>query len=170
MLVDAMLDEINDEWGSDAEQLLIYNGGYETIEAWRMDGRNTEWAYKLNKLPTHISFENDEGKLLWLSHAGFTPGRDGKLIPNEHSLIWDRQHLIHRWPEGYDNFIIIHGHTPIPSIGRRLGIPVEEGALYYANGHKICIDNASFASGIGCLLDLNSFDEHIFIIPNFDKS
>ena len=63
--------------------------------------------------------------------------------------------------------ICVHGHTPIPNLVKRINVNPEEGALWYCGGHKICIDNASFATGITCLFDLDTYDEHIFQIPNF---
>ena len=41
-------------------------------------------------------------------------------------------------------------------------IPFEYGAFYYSGTQKICIDQGTYSSGRALLLDLDTFDEHIF--------
>ena len=62
--------------------------------------------------------------------------------------------------------ICVHGHTPIPYFfaGENIDIEIEPGALWYCHDHKVCIDNAAFATDCTCLFDLDTFDEHIFSV------
>lgn len=40
----------------------------------------------------------------------------------------------------------------------------EDGAFWYCNNHKVNIDCGAFFTGKTVLLDLDTFDEHIFSI------
>lgn len=173
MLSDSILDFFSDTPDNSALSLLAYNGGYSTFEAWCEDGMKREYAGILRHLPEKYEYINADGHTLILSHAGFTP-------PTGDNLTWDRQHIYNPWPQGFDETIIIHGHTPIPNLIGELislkqflpGFLVErwEGGIYpYCGGHKIDIDCASFETGKIVLLDLDTFDEHIFEIPNFKE-
>ena len=164
MLADAIKEELIGDWRGDKTELLYYNGGYQTLEDWRMAGAEGEWSSFLRKLPVYQEYVNKDGVLVRLSHAGFTPYPDSE--PDPRDLIWNRKHIHSGWQKDFnDNQIIIHGHTPIYHM-REI---VEPGALWYCDNHKVCIDNASFATGQTCLLDLDTFDEHIFEIPNFKR-
>ena len=87
-------------------------------------------------------------------------------------MLWDRAHIYEFVPDEFENTIIVHGHTPIPYIKDELEntyqAPWEVGAYWYCPDnetmleHKCCIDNATYNTNITCLLDLNTFDEHIF--------
>ena len=77
-------------------------------------------------------------------------------------LTWNRKHNVAYKPCEFDYQVF--GHTPIPYI-----IPEEEfmkdpGVHYFDNGHKINIDCGTYATTIGILFDLDTFDEHIFQI------
>ena len=111
---------------------------------------------------------NKNGVNIWLSHAGFSPVffEDGEMtVADDYDLIWDRYHFTDPWPVGCEQTLIVHGHTPIPNLMRRLNIDSAEwepGAFWYCKNHKVCIDNGAFATGHCCLFDLDTFDEHIF--------
>lgn len=179
MLMKAMIEAVDDFYGEDT-MLLYNNGGWETLDSWVMDGMRRFWIDRLRQLPTFVSYTNTQGQIIYLSHAGFTPGEDWSSNPpqtsflprDNNALIWDRKHTTRPWREGYDNFIICHGHTPIPHLAKRVRADGawEPGALWYCNNHKVCIDNGSFATGFGCMLDLDSFDEHIFQVPSLIDS
>ena len=164
MLVDAMIEylsnkEIEDpfEQSFEAGRLLSYNGGLETLKTWIKDGCDREWIDRLNQLPTSKAFVNEQGHNMCLCHAGFTPGLQLD------SILWDRTHFKDEWPNmvATKDLIIVHGHTPIP----HNFVPEEDfegGAHYYCDNHKINIDNGGFFSDKFCLLDLDTYDEHIF--------
>lgn len=175
MLLEAMDEEVNDFYG-EAVYLLYSNGGYQTLEDWRMEGAEHKWISYLARLPLIEHYTNKNGQSIFLTHAGFTPGIDGEHflpVDKEHfiwgedreKLIWDRDHIKDEWACG--DAIIIHGHTPIPSLCRHIGADRKDGALWYCDGHKCCIDNGAFATGKACLLDLDTFEEFVFEIPDF---
>lgn len=167
MLLEAMDEEINEAYYGDAVYLLYSNGGYQTLEDWHSEGLNPKWMTYLARLPLMEQYTNKNGKSIFLTHAGFTPGVDGEHFqPTDRTrLYWDREHIKDEWACG--DTIIIHGHTPIPSLCRHIGVDRKDGALWYCDGHKCCIDNGSFATGKACLLDLDTFEEFVFEIPDF---
>ena len=95
-----------------------------------------------------------------MSHAGYTPHE--MILPSSEDLIWNRDHLWDEWDDNFKNSIVVHGHTPIQILAKEIGETYEPGALWYCDNHKICIDNAAFYSGDVCLLNLDTFEEHIF--------
>lgn len=150
-------------------QLLFDNGGKVTLFDWADDGADFEWSDILRELPVHYIYKNVENKEIVLSHAGFHPffNRDDMLPEDREDFIWDRDHIkltsMFGWPSSLEDVILVHGHTPIQTMIQNY----EPGALWYCDDHKICIDNASFFSGKTCLFDLDSYEEHVFEIPNF---
>lgn len=174
MLIDAGAEYLQD--GGDRKyNLLHHNGGCDTFVDWMDNPQREEWLSRLRKLPLSAIYINTEGKRIYLSHAGFTPDylEDEIALPDDYELIWNREHFFDPWPVETEDVIIIHGHTPIPAMIREMNFVLrahgkdtidnwEPGALWYAHGHKACIDNGTFRTGYSCLLDLDTFDEHIF--------
>lgn len=155
---------------SDDFNLLAYNGGSKTFAGARKAGHIGETVRKLKELSIYQIYTNTIGEKIYLSHAGFTPWKDanGEVeIPNETDLIWDRNHFFDRAQDLWDdNVIIVHGHTPIPHLLRDLNIPkdgYEGGALWYADGRKCCIDCGAVFIGQCVLLDLDTWEEQIFV-------
>ena len=153
-----IIDE--DQW------LWSYNGGAPTIADW---DTASEEEYKkvkdfLEKTDLIATYSRSDGKTIALCHAGFNP--EIILYHDDEDLLWDRNHIRYEWPQGWDDLYIIHGHTPIQYMREftRLGEPRPEPpqAYWYADGHKCCIDQGSFMSGHALLLDLDTFEEHIF--------
>ena len=160
MLAKAISEFCYEEFDQENTELLFWNGGEKTFHDWIEDGAHADWIHWLNKLPVQMSYINKDGVNLELSHAGFTPREHLKPI-TEYELLWDRKHIHVGWnKDWFENTIVVHGHTPIHHIFPSK--PHEPGALWYANNQKVCIDNGSFATGFGCLFDLDTFDEHIF--------
>jgi hypothetical protein len=147
--------------------LLIQNGGFDTLDGWIDDGADLSWISYLNNLPTHLELENEQGIKILLSHAGYTPGKE---LSEDKDLIWGRVHFYNVWPEGHKLELVIHGHTPNQLLWKDLqraygkAEPWENGAYWYADGHKVCLDCGSFQSKQTVLFDLDTFDEHIFSI------
>lgn len=152
-----------DEMIGKAGHLLFNNGGERTFSDWYADGAYVEWANQLDKLPYYLTYENQQGILIHLCHAGLTPWDFNPLMVSEHNCIWNREHYFEEPEIDELNGISVHGHTPIPLLANDLQIKdVEEGALWYCNDHKVDIDCGVFATGQTVLLDLDTFDEHIF--------
>ncbi len=154
---------------SDDYHLLVQNGGSRTFTGARKSGRVGDLIRKLAKLPTYKTYTNTNGQTIYLSHAGFTPWMDeaGLIeIPGNKDLVWDRTHFFDGatdlWKE---NTIIIHGHTPIPYLLEELDVKEEweGGAFWYADGRKCCIDSGACFYGQATLIDLDTFEERIFV-------
>ena len=139
-----------------------YNGGAQTFEDLMKD-EPAKWIEFFRSLPYHITVDSDTGYHVVLTHAGFD--LTAKKVEN-YDLIWDRSHISLPWPVGslYENLVLIHGHTPIPTIYKDW--KPEDGSLSYADGHKIDIDAGSVWTGASILFDLDTFDEHIFQVED----
>ena len=142
-------------------RLLKNNGGAITFENWLEEPEEDRprWYEKLRELPITAEYVNVNKITVKMSHAGFTPNR----FNNRESLIWSRSHFSDYFD--VDNMVIVHGHTPVEFIDDEFN----EGALWYADDQKVDIDNAAFHYGRCVVLDLDTFDEHIFKIENFKK-
>ena len=156
MLVKAALNYLGEE--RDPELLyydLINNGGQTTWVKMLQDKNNLEYLYKLKNCPEELIY----GDEIHLCHAGFTPGR-------RRNVLWDRKHLYEQvHPETSDNFIVVHGHTPVYYMH---GAQTLDDCYkwirpeFYANGHKINIDMGTYNTKACCLLNLDTFEYHIF--------
>ena len=138
------------------------NGGIITYDHWQMDGRKFEWISVLKHLPLQATYINPEGDKFFMTHSGTPPvayrQKTGIPVASGHDCLWDRQHV----SNGYNGeWICVGGHTPIAFL-----LPYNTnwpgGIWSYCGGRKINLDNGTFASGISCLLDLDTFDEHNF--------
>lgn len=171
LLIDAA-DQYNlyGDYYSEDYYILCSNGGEQTFLDWTYAPYRNEWIYKLKELPTQAKYINTNGKEILLSHAGYTPGKN--KYEWDEDLIWDRKHFTDKWDEEkYPNSIIVHGHTPTLHVDAKLNKTYDRqmkpGAYWYCNNHKVCIDNGTFATGYAVLLDLDTFEEHIFECENF---
>lgn len=148
---------------------LLSNGGLNTLQEWSYEEQKHGWTSYLDKLPLYEKYVNKDGIIIHLSHAGFTPFTSIKEIEII-DLLWDRNHIFDIFPKDKSNEIVVHGHTPIPFIikdFRDYGIEFEEyenGAFWYCDNHKVCIDTGAYYTNEIVMLDLDTFDEHIFQI------
>ena len=147
--------------------LWTYNGGASTIDAAESD-TDEEWIRiktLLSQTPYIINYKNIKGHDIALCHAGFDP--EYIKYADDDALIWDRKHLGLDWPKGWDDLIIIHGHTPIPYIKdyvrRSDKEPAQDKAYWYCDWHKCCIDMLSFKSKKAIVLNLDTFEEYLFV-------
>lgn len=179
MLVKAMKDYIKYEtYGGGHFDLLCWNGGASTFNGWINDGAKSGWYHYLRKLPLYLEYKNKNGITIMLCHAGFTPAKEP--FPANEDLLWDREH-IYDTTEGEG--ICVHGHTPISEYlilrldnannflppDRQFSYSYNGGALWYCNNHKVDIDCCSYMSGKTVLLNLDTFDEHIFTVDKEDE-
>lgn len=166
------------------EQMLVeamqgntYNcyqcGGKKTFKRWVREGAKSEWKHNLDTLPFYKEYINKDDLKIILTHAGFTPYEKHHIKEDE--LLWDRNHYYEPWEDDCDeNVIIVHGHTPIPLMKRNLGFQNFDtlGACWYCIGqdnqpHKCNIDTGAYWLGYTVLLDLDTFDEHLFFNEDF---
>jgi hypothetical protein len=146
-------------------QLLTQNGGLSTYRGWEAETEVNKayWKAALEDLPIVGSYENKDGIQIHLSHAGYSCYNGKSPSWNRHRLLWDREHFFDEPGMLAENVICVHGHTPIQYLAEDLWLPEPPaGSLWYANNHKVCIDNASFLTGKTCLLDLDSFETIVF--------
>lgn len=148
------------------------NGGFPTMVQWKKDGEEKKWVGILQDLPYQVTYYNNIlDKKVILTHSGFTPWK-----PNvkEDDYIWNRDHFDDEWIDGYEDIILVHGHTPVPlmpelsvNIYNEHGRKMEDGACFYAKdkhglAHKINIDCGCFFTNHCTILDLDTFEQHIF--------
>lgn len=151
LLADCFLKE-TDYQKNAAYDLWLRNGGITTVRA-MLETMSVEemieFAKKIQALPLEYEIWNENiQKKIILCHAGYTPG----LKPeSEEDFIWNRWHLHTEWPRGYDDMLIIHGHTPVHHF---MNPPYR--AHTYASGHKIDIDCGTYNSGCITLLNLDT--------------
>lgn len=171
MLVKACEDYLEDGymWDYKSYTLCYRNGGKETMESWEADPDRVAWVKRLRDLPTWESYDAN-GRSIILCHAGFTPwmepGETSCSIPEDHDLIWDREHYYSNTylPQHMDDVLIIHGHTPIHHLSADIDMPWESGAFWYMNGHKCCIDSGGFFSGEWVLLNLDTLEDTVLTL------
>ena len=162
-------------------RLLSMNGGDPTFEEAIADPDVEKYYRKLMRLDDLREYINTSGERVVLSHAGFTPWKDEWYEDDEEKrdimfrrpswkdLIWDRDHFLDEWDkvDCVDCFIV-HGHTPIPYLldeidpACKMG-EIEPGALVYCGGRKTCIDAGAVFTGICVLLNLDTWDEDVFL-------
>lgn len=163
MLAAAMKDYIEDERMDYNHHILCNNGGENTFSEWSLDEYRNNWYHVIKNLPIHAEYDNEQGFHIILTHAGFTPNKS--TMPTDDDLLWDRKHIYDEWPADCANTVlIVHGHTPTLYLAKRLDKSYEPGAFWYCNDHKVCLDTGAYATNCTCLLDLDTFNEHIFQI------
>lgn len=141
------------------------NGGRITYDEWQEAGRDFSWINKIRALPLWAEYTNKDGDHILMTHSGAVPKRGWDFHPQGRRLyLWDRDHLKNFHWHRDENEFIVHGHTPIPIMPQFNGkdVEIEPGAFWYCDCHKINIDNGGVWTGNICLLDLDTWDEHIF--------
>lgn len=141
------------DYNGEETQLLIINGGLSTLKDFMKKDLFSRLWYenKLNSLEECHLYKNNKSQNIILSHAGLNIEN---FMPEQTNFLWDRKHIHIPWPKDpiYDNWYIVHGHTPVQVFTNRWKV------FRYADGHKIDIDCGTFRSGIAALLDLDTFD------------
>lgn len=174
MLIDCLRDQEELDYVTyNHARLLSQNGGDATFNEAMADPEWQGVRRQLERLPTWAEYQNSARERVLLSHAGFTPWimENNELrVPIDRELIWNRDHFFDGWPDDEicDNMIIVHGHTPNIYLTSHYlpwqfkGEEIEPGAIWYEGGHKVDIDSGAFFSGYFTLLDLDTWDEHVF--------
>lgn len=166
-------------------ELHMWNGGEATmcdIEA-SGDGLDKQ-AYYLDKLAAaliYVEYTTKDGQHIYLSHSGEVSHLEQSLIDKE-KFTWDRSHFCHDAEDGID--LIVHGHTPIPSLISKLNeysIFAAEDMIdgskefvpgqpfYYANWTKCDIDCCTVISGSATLLDLDTLEAIPFFVKGWEQ-
>ena len=152
--------EIND-FSSKEVQLCLYNGGYNTLHDWMIDGMPNNFVTRINNLPLTFTYENID-----FCHAGGRYKEFQQVARDEYDqqwidkddfmmLAWDRNYLGHGWAPDH---ICIFGHTPTIYLaakyyGTDKSLANIHPCAYSATldnkwtGRKIDMDTGAFASG-----------------------
>lgn len=164
MLVNALEEYLDNCFGSEI-QLLFHNGGYETFNqliSTTAEEDIKEWCRRLKDLPTNYMLPLNN-KTILLTHAGGTSTTVKELTEREKDeyFIWNRIGIEEDEPN--ENYLWVHGHTPVfyfPQAGR--DVKENPKAKWYSDNRKVCIDMGTFITGISCVLDLDTLEEHYF--------
>ncbi len=126
----------------------------------------------MGSLITQTEYINKDNIKIILNHSGFYQDEG---FPREYDLLWDRIQYKTDFAKGWrgpEDVIVVHGHTPIPFMIEDMQetawlyqkeVPKYDcGAFWYADNHKINLDTGACWTGIAVMLDLDTFDEHIF--------
>lgn len=170
---DIMLREAPDmiEGRSFSSCLWYGNGGGPTADAFeRLSEDSQIWLLnKINQLPREATYVNKNGQTIFMCHAGTNPGWNefhwGQKGVHD-AYIWSRAHFHDEWEDGYEDYFIVHGHTPTPLLQKCFfwsnEIDREAEIFRYANNHKIDIDCGCFFTGHIALLDLDTLEPIYF--------
>ncbi len=160
---DMFLDFINNGvmYSLREEGIMIdYNGCRKTLEDYiKLSAEDKiSLVENLKKIKNYYIYINNEKKNIFLSHAGIDIDNINNL--DENSLLWDRKHikLDSSFNNQYENWYVIHGHTPVQSIKINDNLEV----LKYYNGHKIDIDLGSAFSNKAATINLDTFEIKYF--------
>ena len=166
---DMMAEGLSEErdWGTGDHFMWMWfnNGGYITYDSWQEAGRDFGWIEKIRALPTHATYTNKDGIKILMSHSGVVPKAGWELGDcGREALLWDRNCIRAKHWHRADNEVVVHGHTPIDLMPQFDGkdIEIEPGAFWYCDDHRINIDTGACWNDDTVLLDLDTFDEHIF--------
>jgi hypothetical protein len=151
----------------------LNNGGGETWEELSRERDNVikEIIHQIKKLPYTATYKNTKGQHIFLSHSGayrpFPLGRYHKwnIVPDEDLYLWDRTHIKEtEWDYRFPKVYVVHGHTPVQLYFK------SELPYSYCENHKIDLDLASFDTKKIALLDLDTFEYHIFEDTPFENN
>lgn len=181
---DMCFKAMNDaKYGNYQDNISIWfiNGGDITFDQILADENGFDIYPLMKDLILETEYLNKDGMRIILNHSGFYD--ENKTFPWGNELLWDRTRYKRDFAKGWlgpENVIVVHGHTPIPLLVKELQDvaefyqkepPVyEDGAFWYADNHKVCLDMGSVWSNKTVVLDLDTFDEHIFEIVAGEKN
>lgn len=150
-------------------QLIKDNGSYDTVKDFQKLSYQEQKELKeniQNKTIIKDIYINKENKKIVLCHAGCNSNHINGEYPDR-DYLWDRNHLQTKakdWNKNYNDYIVIHGHTPVQYLSYFISDKSIKKKVYsYCGGHKIDIDMATFASNKIALINLDTFEIIYFI-------
>ena len=150
---------------SEEFDLWMYNGGFSTkTDAFDDSYKNMmEVCKAVKQFSLYALYTRPDGFQIYLSHSGWgLQASIEEAYYNKEKYLWDRKHFLTYDSSIPDNMAIVHGHTPIFYMDSVQDPNIYDKALYYNNNKKIDIDCGTIVTKESILLDLNTFDEHIF--------
>ena len=151
-------------------EILKHNGTIPTLQAYQLlpEDERKYLFQKLLTLPSLAIHNTKDNKEIFLCHAG----ADARTIFNQNAddkiLYWDRKHIAtEKWDiEKYPNTYIIHGHTPVQTLGyyskEYKEKPAPSTVQTYCDGHKIDIDLATPTTKKVALINVETFEVKYF--------
>ena len=114
MLVDAGKAVLEGNYYSKSVRLLMRNAGYGTLCDWQQEEERfqADWLNYIDKLPTYQVYQNIDGLIIFLSHAGCTPHTIGDELFFSTDLLWNRTHFREAWAKGCEDVITVHVIRP----------------------------------------------------------
>ena len=150
------------------------NGGDITFDQILEDENGFSIYPLMGNLITQTEYINKNNIKIILNHSGFYQDEG---FPREYDLLWDRKQYKTDFAKGWrgpEDVIVVHGHTPIQLMVKDMQetawfyqkeVPeYNGGAFWYADNHKVNLDTGACWTGFTIVLDLDTFDEHIFSI------
>lgn len=156
-----LYDSIINKFSNSDVRSCVYNGGYETLTNWMLDGMPMDFVDKIDTRPVTFSYES-----LDFCHAGGRYTSFQKVALSEYenvpiakddyeNMIWDRAYLGQGWQP---NRTCIFGHTPTVHLaakyyGKDKSTKNIHPCAYVATlddkwtGRKIDMDTGVFATG-----------------------
>lgn len=162
------------KYGNYQENILDWftNGGSITFNQILADKNGFDIYPLMGELITQTTYLNKDNIKVILNHSGFY---QDKCFSWGQDLLWDRTQYQIDFAKGWrgsEDVVVVHGHTPIPLMIKDMQETAwfyqkeepqyEGGAFWYANNHKVNLDTGACWTGIAVMLDLDTFDEHIF--------
>lgn len=151
-------------------EILKHNGTIPTLQAYQLlpEDERKYLFQKLLTLPSLAIHKTRDNKEIFLCHAG----ADARVIFNQNAddkiLYWDRKHIAtEKWDiENHPNTYIIHGHTPVQTLGyynkEYKEKPIPFTVQTYCDGHKIDIDLATPTTKKVALINVETFEVKYF--------
>lgn len=156
---------------SDNIPIWFHNGGDVTFDQILTDENGMSIYPLMGSLILQTEYINKDNIKIILNHSGYYQGSSS----SKDELLWDRKQYKTDFAKGWcgpEDVIVIHGHTPIPFMIKDMQEiawqyqkeepEYDEGAFWYADNHKVNIDTGACWTGEIVVLDLDTFDEHIF--------
>ena len=162
-----LIDAVKNPFDYEAVNLWYWNGGSSTHESIIADPDYEKYINQLARTRFSACYNNINGQIIHLTHAGYTLHENNELPWNE-DLLWDREHIADSctwWLNTNPNDDIIHGHTYCASsvfkFAPNLQLNSTKTVGRYCHGRKICIDGRSFMYNRCALLDLDTLEEKV---------
>lgn len=150
------------------------NGGDITFDQILADENGFNIYPLMGSLITQTEYINKDNIKIILNHSGFY---QDECLSLGHDLLWDRKQYKVDFAKGWrgpEDMIVVHGHTPISLMIKDMQKTAwfyqkeepkyDGGAFWYADNHKVNLDTGACWTGFTVVLDLDTFDEHIFSI------
>ena len=180
---DMMLDATLFYYDSEAHYLWMCNGGEPTLNSLRKDDfdESQKVLRQIKSLPLIAIYHNALGQDVIMTHAGCRGHINSHYtyeewlkelttnnIYNRHDFLWNRYLFRSKDNKVFDNnYVILHGHTPVRYLldvlqSNYIDFSQSNYAVWYDDNTKCDIDMLSAYTGIALLINLDTWEEHVF--------